>query len=136
MKATIMQSYSKTIEDQIINVCPIDWTSVMNICGDENIVREIAKAILEDDSATVKFIADAVEHNETDNVQLYAHKLKGSAMTIGAHCMKEAAYKLEMAGKEKDTGSFDSLYKDVKKQFETLASFLSDPDWIEKAKIG
>ena len=91
--------------------------------------------IREDDSETVKTIAIAIENNEAENVRLYAHKLKGSAMAIGAHHLKEAAYKLEMAGKQGDTASFESLFDEVKKQFEILVSFLSHPDWIKMAKL-
>jgi len=124
-----MSEPSQTMDD-----CPIDWNAVVNICSDEDVINEIAKSISEDDVNTIKSISDAIENNNSENVRLYAHKLKGSAVTIGAMCLRDVAYKLEYAGKENDTNSFEVLFEEVRTQFDKLISFLSQSDWIQKAK--
>jgi len=130
---TQIDRFEQTLLEQD-DYCPIDWASVIDVCSDENIICEISKSIQEDDVNTLKLIASAVEAKNMENVRLYAHKLKGSAMTIGAKQLKEAAYKLETAGRNNDVVSLDILFKDVKKQFDFLFSFLSKSDWIQIAK--
>jgi len=112
----------------------IDWASVTNICDDETVIKEIAKAFLEDGPQTVSSIADAIKAKKPADVQLYAHKLKGAALTIGANRLSETAYRLECAGQKKDIAEAGSLFDDVRSEFEKLVSVLSQADWIEIAK--
>jgi CheY-like chemotaxis protein/HPt (histidine-containing phosphotransfer) domain-containing protein len=112
----------------------IEWAAVTNICDDEIVIKEIAKAFLEDCPQTVSSIAEAIESENPADVQLYAHKLKGAALTIGAKRLSETAYRLECAGQKKDTAEAASLFDDVQSEFEKLTAFLSEADWIETAK--
>jgi len=112
----------------------IDWESVVNICPDEDVIKTVAKAMLEDSPQTVKSIAEAIKAENPADVQLYAHKLRGAAATIGARRLSEKARCLERAGEEKDMTAAVSLFEDVQSEFEKLKLFLSEADWIETAK--
>jgi len=50
------------------------------------------------------------------DLQLYAHRLKSSAIHVAAKKLVEMAYRLECAG--------------VKEHFEKVRSFLSNPPWL------
>ena len=112
----------------------IDWVAATNICDDETVIKEIGEAFLEDGPQTIKSIVEAIKAENPTDIQLYSHKLKGAALSIGATRLPDAAYRLERAGQEKDTATAASLIDEVKNEFEKLISFLSEADWIEKAK--
>ncbi len=68
------------------------------------------------------------------NIQLYAHKLKGSVGHIGAKELSQKAYRLECAARQKKLKNAEPLFADIRTEFEKLKFFLSDPDWMETAK--
>jgi signal transduction histidine kinase/DNA-binding response OmpR family regulator len=112
----------------------IDWAILSDICDDENVIAEIAKAILEDGPRNMKSIADSIKTAKPADVRLYAHSLKGAAVTIGARQLAQSAYQLELAAQKQDKGAFDKLFNEVQNEFQKVKSFLSQPDWIRLAK--
>ena len=116
------------------NECVINWSSVMDTCGDESIVGAIIEAVMEDSPDSIASIGKAINAQKPYDVVLYAHRLKGEALTIGARRLGEKAALLEYAGEEKKMVAAALLFEQVKQEFETVASFLSTPDWIETAK--
>ena len=112
----------------------IDWKAVIDICDDEMVIKEIADAFLEDAPQTMTIIAEAIKAENPEDVQLYSHKLKGAAMTIGASRLPQIAYRLENAGREKDIPTAALLFEQLQDEFEELVSFLSEDNWMEIAK--
>jgi len=112
----------------------INWTSILEVCGDENMIKEIVKIFLEDSPKCIEFIANAIKTKNPEDVKLYAHRLKGAARHVATKQLSEKAYRLECAGKENDMEVFASLFEDVKSELENVMSFLSRDDWIETAK--
>ena len=123
--------YSESAED---GQCLIDWEVIKDICGDENIIKEIASAILEDGPRSINAIKEAIDAKNAAGVRLYAHRLKGAAVAIGASVLSEKAYNLECAGRNSDLAGVAELFENVQDEFEKLALLLSDPQWIELAK--
>ena len=114
--------------------CVINWSSVMDTCGDESIVGAIVEAVMEDSPDSIASIEKAIKAPKPYDVALYAYRLKGAALTIGAGRLGEKAVLLECAGEEKKMVTAALLFKQVKQEFETVVSFLPTPDWIETAK--
>ena len=79
-------------------------------------------------------IDTAIKENNPQDVQLYAHKLKGAVRVVGADKLAEKAYQLECEGKENNADAFADIFEDLKVEFEKLKSFLALPNWIELAK--
>ena len=86
---------------------------------------------MQDGPRSIKAIEDAIKSKNSDDIQLYAHRLKGAALTIGAGQLSQKAYLLECAGQQQNTGISASLLEDVRSEFEKLKSLLSNADWIE-----
>lgn len=112
----------------------IDWVTVMDVCGDESLVETIIKSGMKDARQALRLLAKAIEAANSADVTLYAHRLKGVAMTMGATGLSEKAYRLECAGDEKDIEKAASLLGDVEDEFEKVTTFLSESDWIETAR--
>jgi len=112
---------------------PINWDSVLDICGDEAIVREIVAAFVEDTPNTVQLIVQAIDAQDIEQLRLYAHKLKGASTAISATQLRKAAAELENAAIAKDLQGAVAIIEQVKAEHERLISFLSRPDWVELA---
>lgn len=112
----------------------IDWTAVTNICSDEDVIKSVADAILQDGPDCIEHIDSALQSQNHAHVRLYAHRLKGAALTIGAGHLADTAYAIESAGDKQDIAASASLFGQLKTEFQNLQSFLSQPDWIQKAK--
>ena len=89
---------------------------------------------MEDGRRSVGLIADGIEAGAPEEVRLYAHRLKGSAMHVAAGRLGDWAGRLECAGQDEDMDAAAGLFDHVREEFEKAASFLSQPDWIGKAK--
>ena len=112
----------------------IDWTMLMDICGYENMVEKIVKLSAKDAGQTSKLLTKAIKCSESKDIALYAHRLKGIAMTIGAVQLSEKTYLLECAGNEKNIDDPPLLFNDVKVELTKVLDFLSRADWMEMAK--
>jgi len=112
----------------------INWALIEEVCGDEDMIKDIVEIFLEDGPLCIESIADAIKAKKPADVQLYAHKLKGAASHVGAARLSQTAYQLECAARKKDMAAAASLFEDVQAEFEKVESFLSRADWIEIAK--
>ena len=112
----------------------ISWSSIMETCGDEDMVEEIVKIFLKDTPRCVELIADAIKTKNSKDLKLYAHKLKSSARHVAAKQLSEISYRIECAVDEKDIEAAAWLFADAKDEFEKVMAFLSRADWVEVAK--
>ena len=112
----------------------IDWTDLMARFDNEEFIEEIIESFFVDNPARIEAMTEAVKIGKADAVQSYAHALKGSAATIGATSLSEAAHRLQLAAKQEDPETSEEFLVDVQAEFEKLKSFLSQPDWIQIAK--
>ncbi len=113
---------------------PVDWTDIMKICDDEDTIKEVVGVILVETPQSIESLAEAIRAKDLKDIQYYGHKLKGTARHIGAVQLSEKAGRIECAGRHKDINTAASLFGDIQSEFEKLASFLSQPDWMEIAK--
>ncbi len=96
--------------------------------GDEELLKEIAEIFLEQCPDALSEVRDAIEAQNPEALQHAAHSLKGSVGNFGAQAAVEAAYRLEMMGRQGNfSGSGDALSElekalgDLKPQLAKLA---------------
>ena len=112
----------------------IDWTSLIDVCGEEDMVEELVEATVEDGVETLALLSQAVQANDLKSTELYAHRLKGVSMIIGAATLTPLAYALEQAGNEGRVDDIPGLFASIQETFDQVQTFLSKNNWIEMAK--
>ena len=112
----------------------IDWDYLLDLCDNEDIITETVAMFLKDSPKCISSITDAIESENFKYVRLYAHSLKGAALSIGARKLSQKAYALELAAQEKDDSAFPPLFEEVHNEFDKLVLFLGSPDWSVKLK--
>ena len=118
------------VESDVIN-----WDSIMKVCSDEEIVKEVVEIFLTDAPECMKLIATAIKSENTKDIEFYAHRLKGMARHLAAEQLGINANHLERAGwKGDDLITAENLFEQLQSEFEKVISFLLQPNWIEIAK--
>jgi PAS domain S-box-containing protein len=112
----------------------VDWTAILKICDDESIMKRTAETVLKRGPDILKCLKEAIEAKNPKDTLLYAHKLRGTALAIGATTLAQKADRAELAADDKDIDTVASLFDDLKAEFGKLAAFLSQPGWIAQAK--
>ena len=92
--------------------------------GDEESYNEILRIFLEDASVQMEKLKRSIEENDLLLVRQHAHTIKGASANIGANALKEAAFQMELAGKENDPDRARSLLELVEQSFESLKDIL------------
>ncbi len=113
---------------------PIDWSTIVNNLGNEEAIMDVTEGFTEEALQTIESLNEAVKVKNSEDVQLYAHSLRGTSAMIGANRLRENARQLECAGEERNTEVFDSLFNDVKEDCDKVMAFLSEENWLETAK--
>jgi len=114
--------------------CPIDWDFVMETCGDEEIVKAIGDSFLSDSPDMLKSLRGAIDGSNGKEILLYAHKMKGSALNLGAKKLADKAAPIEDAGNNGDVKAAGELLGSMVTEFDKVVTFLSEKGWVEKAK--
>jgi signal transduction histidine kinase/CheY-like chemotaxis protein/HAMP domain-containing protein len=124
---------SDSLQEDVVE-CPIEWAFVMETCGEEEIIEVIVGCFLDDVPGMLQALQQAIEEGNVKDIRLYAHKVKGSALNIGARKLGEKVALVEDAGDDGDVKTAGRLFDAVETELDRAVAFLSEPSWIEKAK--
>lgn len=114
----------------------IDWDSVMSICDDEDVIKQVVEMFLKDSPKCLNSLAEAIKSANPKHIKMYAHSMKGASIQIGAKKLSDIALKLEHAGRDKDMEHVPAMFNELQDEYSKLTLFLSQPNWIELAKNG
>ena len=113
----------------------LDWAKLANHTGNEaSFIEDIVEAWLEESPAHIVALAEAIKAENAEEVSSLAHAIKGSAATISANYLAEAALQLEIAGREENLENAEAMFVDIQEEFEKVKSFLSQSNWVEIAR--
>jgi PAS domain S-box-containing protein len=110
----------------------IDGPTLKEIYDRPEIIYEIMDAFLQEAPQTVERMSDAVRRRDTEDLRRWAHKLKGSALTVAAKALADASLGLEKAAEEGRIGAFTAGLSDVEGQWIRVRAFVSQPDWLDR----
>ncbi|MEN8128043.1 MAG: Hpt domain-containing protein [Planctomycetota bacterium] len=114
--------------------CPIYWWDVFGRIGDESIITEFAVSFLKNGETLMLSLKSAVNAHSLEQVELYAHALKGSASNIGAVPLAKKAWLMEKAASEKNLDVAAEQLTATEDEYLHLISLLECPNWIQQAK--
>lgn len=122
-------------ESTIANAgCPIYWWDVFGRICDESIITQFAVSFLKNGETLMLSLKSAVKAHIPEQIELYAHALKGSASNIGAVPLAKKAWIMEKNASEKNLNGIDEQLIRVEQEYTFLKSLLEQPDWIQRAK--
>ncbi|MBF0120914.1 MAG: response regulator [Desulfobacterales bacterium] len=94
------------------------------IGGDEELLEQFLKRLTQHISEAIENIKTAIKINNIDAVILNAHSLKGMAANAFAFKLKNAAYEIEKAGREKRTDKINELMTILEQEFKKFCAVI------------
>lgn len=98
--------------------------SLERMDGDIELLVEIADLLSEDCDRLLPEIREAVNSGSADKLMVSAHTLKGAVSNIVAPAVFQAAYALEMMGRNRDMADAETAYIELEKQVDLLKPML------------
>ena len=115
-------------------VCPVDWADLFGRIGDESIITEFATSFLKNGETLMLSLKSAVKAHSPEQIELYAHAMKGSASNMGAIPLAKKAWLLEKDASEKKLNDVAEQLRAIEQEYIYLKSLLEHSNWIEYAK--
>lgn len=113
---------------------PVDWNDLFGRIGDEPIIVEFARSFVRNGEKLMASLRQAVAGGDPEEIELYAHAVKGSASNIGAIPLAKVAWQLEKTAAEKNIETATEWFEKILAEFTMLKSLLQQPDWIQRTK--
>lgn len=88
--------------------------------GDMEAVREMIRLFLGSSDECMTNLAGSVSRNEPDKVRALAHTIKGSALSLGAEVLADAAARLENQARRGDLANADALLTVLDQEYKRL----------------
>ncbi|MGA1825786.1 MAG: response regulator [bacterium] len=92
--------------------------------GNKELCTEVIEIYLEDIPIRLESLDKAVKENDTEEVEHIAHTIKGSSSNIEAHALRDVAYEMELAGRERDLKRAQEIYPRIIQKYKELENFL------------
>ena len=112
----------------------INFNQLVTLLGGEAPIREITPIYLADNKKYFAQLTEAVKSGDVGVVRSSAHAIKGAARNLAAKRLMDIAGQMERAGRENDLQMASAILSELETEYARVASFLSQPDWIEIAK--
>ena len=119
------------------NAETINWPDLLIRTGhDESMIKKIVEAWSADNGIRIEKLSEAINNDNLSEVCSLAHAIKGSAATISADALAQAAKQLEVIAKNGnlDNDNTREIMAKIQTESEKIKSLTAQPDWIQKVK--
>jgi len=113
----------------------IDGNLLKEIYDQPAIILEIVEAFFQEAPETLQKVEAAVQAKDSEDLRCWAHKLKGSALTIAAKALADSALGLEQAAEQARSEMFDAGLQRLQGQWHRLRTFLAQQDWLDRVGV-
>ena len=91
------------------------------LMGNEDLIREVVSIFLDDTPRRIKTLREQMTKGDAVGVGQQAHAIKGAAASIGGEALREIAFEMEKAGREKDLEKLVAMMPELEKGFEEFS---------------
>ncbi len=114
-------------DDQLKNIPVIDAeTGLMRVGGNVKLYKKLLIKFRDDYSNFFHETKTAIENNNLDDAERYAHTVKGAAGNIGISKLQKIAGNLEDGIRRRETGRYEILLKKYSKELSSVLNALKD----------
>ena len=104
----------------------IDWPQAVEaVGGDQQLLEELVKAFLHEAPQVMDAIRQAVENDDTGDVEIAAHRLKGGVRHFVTRTVFESALRLEEMARDKNLAQAGQTVKVLESELENLLPILT-----------
>lgn len=101
-------------------------SALRRLGGKEKLLDRLILLFINEASNHVAELQQAIETEDTVNVRILAHTIKGSAANVSALQLQALASKLEQAASHSDISDFKTLHTELKEAFNAFRVYISN----------
>ncbi len=101
-----------------------DRQALIGRLEDENLIRIVLDSFVKDVPDQIARLKEHISANDSSNVEMQAHTLKGASRQVEAQALGESAYKIELLAKTGDLSSAENHIIDIETQFDLFLAAL------------
>ncbi len=120
------QENTSLVEDSLFDESAL----LERLSGDEELMRTILTAFVEDVGAQIQKLKDLFETTDLVAIKRQAHSIKGAAGNAGAMALYEMALKIENYMKDGDSDKAYESFNGLTNEFELVVHLLEKKGWI------
>lgn len=102
----------------------LDVNQGLEYCVDEELYKEVLESYLETNNKPI--LDEYLASGDMANYAVVIHSVKSSSRTIGAECLFERAYALELAAKADDIETVRAGHNDLMADYETILGMVKE----------
>lgn len=102
----------------------LDVKRLEGIMEDKGSIPELLKIFIEDTDKTITELTSAVKAGDSPAVVMLSHKIKGSAINIGAKLLGNAAKELEVSARKESIDEYGKKMEDLVATYETFKKII------------
>lgn len=99
--------------------------ALARIGGEEEFLNELLEIYRQEFNRRYVELEKAVAEKDFQMIRESGHSLKGASANLSLLALREAAYEMEIAGKNQDLSAAKNALKKLKSEFDRLQKFLS-----------
>jgi PAS domain S-box-containing protein len=110
-----------TVERESVEEDVFDRSALLErLGGAEELLSEIVDVFIEDIPVQLEELKQGIKENDAAVIRAQGHRIKGASANVGAEAMRQAAYKIELAGTDGKLNTAPGLVAKLEHEFERL----------------
>ena len=106
---------------------PLDLKRLNSISkGRVEFQQRLLRVFMEKSEVDIAALGEAIAHSDFDQIQSYAHRLKGSSANVGASEIRPIAAELEKLARENTLANSTQLFASMEAQLDLVRAFIQD----------
>jgi len=98
--------------------------ALARIGGEEEFLKELIEIYRDEFKKRYDALREAIHEKDFQAIRENGHSLKGASDNLSLPGLREAAFEMEMAGKNQDMGKAKQALNSLKEEFDRLVKFL------------
>ena len=117
-----VETKSRAQNNKKKTVVPVfDEAAMMSrLMDDKDLAKIVIAGFIEDIPMQIETLKGCLDINDIASAERQAHTIKGAAANVGGEALREAAFKIEKAGKEEDLPAMSAALPEMERQFTRL----------------
>jgi HPt (histidine-containing phosphotransfer) domain-containing protein len=96
------------------------------IGGDEDFLKELMEIYQQEFAEKTELLDKAIKEKNFEVIREAGHSLKGASANLSLPALREAAWEMEMAGKEQNLEQAKKALAKLKKEYQRLLAYLGE----------
>ena len=106
---------------------PLDSTKLLDeLCGQPELITRLLHTFQADAQRDIDQLEAALAASDSNMIAAFAHRLKGSAATVGAESLRVRAAQIEDLGRQGALQQASSRMSELRGEFDRLCSYLQE----------